>query len=257
MVPASEAGALSSPRADLSQRDPAPSSTRRPPGWWSPLRPAWIPAAALLALAQAAAAQDAATAGTATSTEDFEKLPAGPLPDALMVIEGEWGIVEDAGNKVLELRSEPVLDGAVLIGPSLKEAAGVSARIKAGKSRRAHPRMGVGLYGVSGVKLRLVPAQKKIEMVVGEEVIGEAPFEAWSEDSWWQVELKVVPAGEAWAAEARVWPAGQAAPDAAILSTPLPDGPGQGRASLLGSPYANKAVHFDDVTIRRGAERKP
>jgi len=202
----------------------------------------------LLALAAAASAQDAAPA-----TEDFEKLAAGPPPDTLMVIEGAWGLVEEAGNTVLELQSEPVVDAAILIGPSLKEAATVRAKMKAAKSRRAHPRMGLGLYGVSGVKVRLVPAQKKIELLEGEDIVADAAFDAWTENAWWQVELKVTATGDTWTAEVRVWPDGSAAPAAATLSKTLPSAPGQGRASLLGSPYANKPIHFDDVSVHAGA----
>jgi hypothetical protein len=203
-----------------------------------------IPLAAVLALAVAAPAQD-----TSKTTENFDALPAGPPPDALMVIEGGWGIVEEAGGKVLELQSEPVVDAAILVGPSLKEGAAILAKIRAAKSRRAHPRMGVGLYGVSGVKLRLVPAQKKIELLAGEDVVAEAPFDAWTENAWWQVELKVAAAGDAWTAEVRVWPDGTPAPAAATLRKTLDAAPGQGRASLIGSPYANKPVHFDEVTV--------
>lgn len=199
---------------------------------------------AVLALAVAALAQDASK-----TTENFDALPAGPPPDALMVIEGGWGIVEEAGTKMLELHAEPVVDAAILVGPSLKEGATIVAKTKAAKSRRAHPRLGVGLYGISGVKVRLVPAQKKIELLVGEDIVAEAPFDAWTEDVWWQVELKVVKTGETWTAEARVWPDGVAAPAAATLTKTLESAPGQGRASLIGSPYANKPVHFDDVTV--------
>lgn len=202
-----------------------------------------IPLAAVLALA-AAPAQDASKA-----TENFDSLPAGPPPDALMIIEGGWSILDEAGTKVLELQSEPVVDAAILIGPSLKEGAAIVAKIKAAKSRRSHPRMGVGLFGVSGVKLRLVPAQKKIELLAGEDVVAEGPFDSWTENVWWQVGLKVVKTGETWTAEARVWPDGTPAPVAATLSKKLDAMPGQGRSSLIGSPYANKPVHFDDVTV--------
>ena len=203
-----------------------------------------IPLAAVLALAVAAPAQDASR-----TTENFDRLAAGPPPDALMVIEGGWGIVEEAGTKVLELHAEPVVDAAILIGPSLREGAAIVAKIKAAKSRRAHPRMGLGLYGVSGVKVRLVPAQKKIELLAGEDIVAEVPFDAWTENVWWQVELKVVKTGETWTAEARVWPEGTPAPAAATLTKTLEADPGQGRASLIGSPYANKPVHFDEVTV--------
>ena len=206
--------------------------------------------AALVALACAASAVGQAE-GAGGVREDFEKAEVGPLPASLMIIDGGWVVAEaETGGKVLELQSEPVVDGVVLVGPSMKEAAVVSAKIKAGKSRRAHPRMGVGLYGVSGVKCRLVPARKTLELVNGEEeVVGEVAFAEWKEDVWWQFELRVSAAGDGWVAEARVWPAGGDRPAAPQLSKPLADGPGTGRASVLGTPFANKPVYFDDVVV--------
>jgi hypothetical protein len=227
-----------------------PFATRRRRAIVEPMKSCVIVLFTVL-LAPVIAAQEPASA-----VETFEKLPAGPPPDSLMVIEGSWGVVEEAGNKVLELHAEPVVDAALLIGPSLKEGASVRAKAKAAKTRRAFPRFGVGLYGVSGVKLRVVPAQKKIELVQGEEVIAEAAFDSWTEGAWWLVELKVLPAGESWRAEARVWADGADAPAAASLEKVLASAPGQGRASVLGSPYANKPVQFDDVLVTDLAKGK-
>ena len=103
-----------------------------------------------------------------------------------MVIEGGRGIGEEAGNRVLELQAEPVVEAAILVGPSIKDGGTIRAKIKAAKSRRAFPSLGVGLYGISGVKVRLVPAQKKIELIEGEDVVAEAAFETWTENTWWR-----------------------------------------------------------------------
>ena len=53
----------------------------------------------------------------------------GKLPDEFMVVEGEFKIADDGGNKVLELQADPIADGAVLFGQSLKGAGTISARI--------------------------------------------------------------------------------------------------------------------------------
>ena len=200
-----------------------------------------------IALAVIAPAQE----GPVT-TETFDALPAGPPPDSLMVVEGGWAIAGEAGARVLELQAEPVVDAAILIGPSLKEGAAIRTRVRAARSRRAYPSLGVGLYGISGVKVRLVPARKTIELLVGEDVVAQGPFAGWTEDVWWQVELRVVAGGETWTAEARVWADGGSAPAAATLAHRLEAAPGSGRASLIGAPYANKPVHFDDVTVTGG-----
>lgn len=199
-------------------------------------------AAALLALTTAMRAEEAAV-----SVESFSGLEVGPPPDKLMVVEGSWGVVEEDGDKRLELQSEPVVDAAILIGPSMKGEGAVRVKIRAAKGRRAQPRFGVGLFGVSGVKVRVSPAQKKVELVHGDEVMAESAFEAWTENVWWQLELKVSAAGESWQVEARLWPEGTPVPERPTLAKALAASPGQGRASLLGAPYANKPIHFDDV----------
>jgi hypothetical protein len=179
---------------------------------------------------------------------NFENLPAGPLPGEFMSVEGEFRVVAVEGKRVLELQAEPIVDGAVLLGPSVKAAASIAARVKADKSRRAFPRMGVGLYGVSGLKLRLVPAQLKLELLSGDEELASVPL-AWTENIWWRVELLITQSGGTWSAEGRVWAEEAKRPAQANVRAVLKDAPGQGRGSVLGTPYANKPIQFDDVVV--------
>ena len=185
----------------------------------------------------------------APSAIDFEKLAEGEVPGEFMAVEGNWAIAEDAGNKVAQLQPEPVADAALLLGASLKGAGTVSARVKAGKSRRAFPRFGVGLHGVSGTKVRVVPARKAIELVQGEnDAFATVAFDSWKEDTWWRVELTLSEKDGAWTAEARLWPDGERRPDAATVAGKMPNPAAQGKASLIGTPYAGKPILFDDVT---------
>ena len=137
-------------------------------------------------------------------TIDFNALASGPVPAEFMAVEGEFRIVGDAGKRVLEMQPEPVVEGALLLGPSLKAAASIAARVKADKSRRAFPRVGLGLHGISGLKLRLVPAQKKIELLAGEEELASAALE-WTENGWTRLELMIIETAGKWTAEGRVW----------------------------------------------------
>src|SRR5262245_45146549 len=122
---------------------------------------------------------------------DFEALATGPVPAEFLTVEGEFRIAGEPGKRVLEMAPEPVVDGALLLGPSLKGAASISARVKAEKSRRAFPRLGLGLYGVSGLKLRLVPARQKLELLAGEEEVASAAL-AWTDNAWFRIELSVL-----------------------------------------------------------------
>jgi len=179
---------------------------------------------------------------------NFDDLPVGPVPASTMVIDGEFRITAIGSNHVLEMQAEPVADGALLLGPTLPGAGRISAKVKAEKSRRAFPRLGLGLFGVSGLKVRLVPARHQVELLHGESVIATAPFE-WKENVWWSMELDVRARAGQWLATARVWEADAPRPEQPALTAKLDAAPGAGRASVLGSPYANKVIHFDEVEI--------
>ncbi len=194
-------------------------------------------------------------APAAPAVIDFEKLAVGEVPAEFMVIDGAWTIGDDGGNKVAQLQSEPVADGALLVGASIKGSGTVSAKVKAGKSRRAFPRFGVGLHGVSGTKVRVVPAQKAVELVQGEnDIFATVPFDTWKEDAWWRIELTVNEKEGSWTAEARLWPDGEKRPELPQVTGKMPNAGAQGKASLIGTPYAGKPILFDDVTA---ATRQP
>jgi hypothetical protein len=202
--------------------------------------------AALLTVAMLWA--DDRVTGKARVMIDFENFPTGPVPDELMVIDGEFRIVDDAGNKRLELLPVPVVDGAILVGNSIKGAGTIRAKIRAEKSRRAFPRFGVAMHGVSGTRLHVVPAQKIIELLHGEAKIGRADFD-WGGSGWLNVELTLKAVGATWTADARVWPETAARPEKPSLTATLPAAPGQGKGSVIGTPYANKPIDFDDIEI--------
>ncbi|MCB1091389.1 MAG: hypothetical protein KDL87_07655, partial [Verrucomicrobiae bacterium] len=114
----------------------------------------------------------------------FEDQKAGPTPSDYFVVDGEWSIADLDVGKVLKLAEEPLVDGQVQLGESLKEAGGtIVAKVKTEKKRRSFPRFGVGLHGMSGFRLRLVPVQNKIELVRNEEVVASADL-TWQSGQW-------------------------------------------------------------------------
>ena len=183
--------------------------------------------------------------------QDFQKLEVGALPDELMVIEGAFEIVADGENKVLQLGVEPMTEGGVLVGKSLKNGGTVKAKIKASSKRRSFPRIAVGLGGTSGYRFRVVPAEKIVEFVKEDTRIAKADF-AWKTDAWYWVELNIAPAKEAgkWAIEGRLWEDGQARPEAATLTFSSDVAPPNGKASVWGAPFSEKPIQFDDVEIK-------
>ncbi len=205
--------------------------------------------AAVTALAQEPAAP-------AAQKFDFQALQPGDLPDEFMSTEQEakFSITADGDNKLIELAGQPIVDGGVLLGKNFKGACTVTARIKATGKRRTQPRFGVGLHGISGPRLLVVPAEKCIKIMRNtekEEPVASAPY-TWTSGTWTRLELSIQPAagGKAAVLEARVWEDGKPRPDAPTLTWQSPDPPAQGKASVWGTPYAELPIQFDDIEVK-------
>ena len=214
--------------------------------------------AALPVVAQDAAAPAPAAAAPAVQKFDFQDLQPGPLPDTYMATEQEskFSVVADGEkNKVLELAGMPITDGGMLVGKSIKGACTVTAKIKATGKRRVQPRFGIGLHGISGPRLYVVPGEKSVKIAKNtdkEEDMATAPY-AWTSGTWTWLELSIKPdaAGKGSTVEARVWEDGKPRPDAATLTWANPDAPAQGKASVWATPYSEQAVQFDDIEVKQ------
>ena len=214
--------------------------------------------AATLAAASLAIAQDAAApAVPAVQKFDFEALPPGHVPDDYMSTEQEskFSIVADGEkNKVLELAGMPITDGGMLLGKSVKGACTVSAKIKATGKRRVQPRFGIGLHGISGPRLYVVPGEKSVKIAKNtdkEEAMATVAY-AWTSGTWTRLELTLKPAADnkSSTVEARVWEDGKPRPEVPTLTWNNPEAPGQGKASVWATPYSEQAVQFDDVEVK-------
>ena len=182
-------------------------------------------------------------------SNDFQKAEAGALPEGIMEIDGVFKVEKEGDDqKYLVMSKEPLSENAVLLGPSLKSGASLYAKIRSYKKRRSYPRFGIGLHGISGYRLRVVPSKAVVELVKNEESVKSMPYK-WQSDQWTFLKLDIVPKGESWSVEGRVWNEGEKQPIAATVSLVHKGPPGQGKASLWGTAYSGRAVHFDDVRI--------
>jgi len=210
-----------------------------------------------LAVAALASAQDAAApAAPAPQKFDFQALMPGPVPDEYMSTdqEAKFAIVADGANKVLELQPQPIVDGGMLVGKSVKGPCMITAKIKATGKRRTHPRFGAGLHGISGPRLRVVPAAKSVEIIKStdkDEAMATAPY-TWTSGTWTWLELSIKPAAEGTgsAVEGRVWEDGKPRPEKPTLTWAAPTAPAQGKASVWGAPYSEQAIWFDDIEVK-------
>src|SRR6266571_4054518 len=116
---------------------------------------------------------------------DFEKAALDKVPDDFLVLDGQFAVKEEGGNKFLELPGAPLDTFGVLFGPTEKEGTAVSARIfGTGKGRR-YPTFAVGLngQGTSAYRLQVSPAKKALELFKGDEVKATVPYE-WKSGTW-------------------------------------------------------------------------
>lgn len=175
--------------------------------------------------------------------EDFNALTA--VPDNIMILNGEFSIKEDAGNKVFEVEAEPLDTYTALFGPTAKENIMVRGRANAESKGRRYPVYGFGLGGVTGIVLRLSGAKKKLVMVKNEEPLGDVEF-PFPSGKWVWFHLQVRKTGDTWIAEGKAWVEGTEEPKEWLLSVPLDKAPVNGRASCWAVPYSGSPVKFDD-----------
>lgn len=206
-------------------------------------------------LVPAAADDSPAPAPPTPAVIAFDDLSSGEIPESFLSTdqEAKFSIAGDNDGKFLELAGQPIVDGGLLLGKSIKGSATVTARIKATGKRRTQPRFGVGLHGVSGPRLRVVPATRQIEIVMStdkEEAIATAPYQ-WTSGSWTWLEFSIRPHKDGGSTiEGRVWAAGQDRPEQPSITATTKEPPAQGKASLWGTPYSELPIAFDDVTIK-------
>ena len=187
----------------------------------------------------------------------FERAELDKVPDDFLVLNGQFGVREEAGNKFLELPGAPLDSFGVLFGPTEKEGVAVSARIYSTNKGRRYPTFAVGLngQGVSAYRLQVSPAKRALELYRGEEVKGSVPFD-WQSGTWTKLCLQVrkVKEGE-WKVEGKVWMDGGGEPAAWRVSFDEKEQPVAGKASIWGSPYATTPIRFDDLVVKSANEK--
>ena len=188
--------------------------------------------------------------GAVLYENSFEKAEPKKVPDDIMVMEGGWAVVEESGNKFLELPGAPLETFGVLFGPTEPNGLSVSARIFGSGKGRRFPTFAVGLNGVGGYKLQLSPAKKLIELYRGEELLKSTPFQ-WEPGAWTVLRLQTreVKDGE-FAVSGKAWKHGAAEPKDWTLSHTDTTEPPPGRPSVWGAPYSGTPIRFDDLAVK-------
>ena len=180
---------------------------------------------------------------------NFEKAETGSIPVDFLVLDGQFAVREEGGNKFLELPGAPLDTYGVLFGPTLKENSSVTARFFSTAKGRRFPTFAVGLNGVGGYKLRVSPGKKQLEIYRADEVKTAVPYE-WQAGKWTYLKLAMVKSGEKeWKVEGKSWLEGEKEPEKTSISFTDMETPPSGRALVSGSPYAGTPIKFDDLNV--------
>jgi hypothetical protein len=191
----------------------------------------------------------AAADPTPVYSQDFSKSDVGSLPDEFLVLDGQFAVREDGGNRFLELPGAPLESYGFLFGPSQQSGFLVAARIQTTKQGRKFSTFGVGLSGASGYRLQVTPAKKAVELFKADSVIATAPFD-WKSGEWTELRLSVrkIKDGE-YKVEGKAWIGGTEEPKESLVTISQTELPPAGKSGAWGMPFAGNPIRFDDLRV--------
>ena len=185
---------------------------------------------------------------------NFEKSELGEVPNDFLVLDGDFAVKQEGGNKYLELPGAPLDSFGFMFGPSARHGNEISARMFGTKKGRRFPVFGVALNGVNGYRLQVAPAKRAIELLKGSTVVAKVPFR-WSGVEWLRLALRVEQTGAAeWTVSGRVWADGKKAPAKPTITHKEAKEPRNGKPSIWGSPYSGTPIRYDDIVVKKIAK---
>jgi len=181
--------------------------------------------------------------------QDFSKAEPGSQPEELLILDGQFAVREEAGNRFLELPGAPLESFGFLFGPSNQSGMEVSARIFGSRQGRKFPTFAVGLNGASGYRLQVSPAKKALEILKGDTSVASIPFD-WKSGEWTELRLRIAPASAGkYRIEGRAWPAGSTVPAQSMISFEESTLQPAGKSGAWGMPFAGTPIRFDDLKV--------
>jgi len=181
--------------------------------------------------------------------QDFTKAEVGSQPEDLLLLDGQFAVREDAGNRFFELPGAPLESFGFLFGPSNQSGVEVSARIFSTKQGRKFPTFAVGLNGASGYRLQVSPAKKSLEILKGDSSAASIPFD-WKSGEWTEMRLRIVKnASGTFRVEGRAWATGSAEPTQPLVTLDESTLQPAGKSGAWGMPFAGTPIRFDDLKV--------
>ncbi len=179
--------------------------------------------------------------------EDFSRAEA--LPDTLLILNGEFALRSEGGNRFLELPGTPLDQYGIMFGPTRQAGDRVSARFWGTRAGRQQPAFGVGLNGVGGYRLMISAAKRRLELLKGDVVVAGADW-IWTTGRWAHLSLQVrAMAADKWRVEGKAWMEGEREPEGWNVVWNEDAMPAPGRASVWAHPYSGTPIRLDDLRV--------
>ena len=184
---------------------------------------------------------------------DFELRGTGDLPEDFMVLNGAFSVGEEDGMKFMEVPGTPLDSYAVMFGPAGSADMALTARIQATSRGRRHPAFALGMNGLGGYRLKLVPAKRSLELFRGPEDGGDTVAThsfTWESGGWVRLRLQVLKVGDGeWRVDGKAWMDGCTEPADWMVSFSEKEKPLPGRPFVEASPYAGTPIRFDNLRV--------
>lgn len=192
---------------------------------------------------------NAAEPAAPTFSQDFSQVAVGKIPEGFLVLDGQFEVKEEAGNRYLELPGAPLDSYGVMFGAGGKEDWGAQARFFGTSQGRRYPVFGVSLNGVAGYRIQVSPAKRAIELMKGDDVKATFAF-VWESGTWTNVRIQVRKVSEGqWKVEGRAWKDGTLEPSEWMAVWAESEVPIAGRAAVWGKPFSGTLIRFDDLKV--------
>lgn len=181
---------------------------------------------------------------------DFEKAELDSMPEEFLVLDGEFQVKEEGGNKFIELPGAPLETFGFLFGPATKENVSASGRFFGTAKGRRFPTFAIGVCGAGGYKIRVAPAKNALELLKGDEVKQAVPLK-WQSGKWTQLEITAKKGESDLIVTGKFWQEGADAPAEPTISWTDSKPDKNGRALVQASPYSGTPLRFDDLKVEQ------
>ncbi len=180
---------------------------------------------------------------------DLEQEDVGFEPLDFLILEGDFKVKQEEGNRVLELPGSPIGRFGLLLGPTQQDGLEIRARVRSEGKKRLAPSFGVGLNGVGGYKLLCSPNRAEIELKRNGVVVAARPLN-WKSGAWTEFRLRIVKVKDGeWKVQGRLWESGSKEPKQWQVAFTEKEEPPNGRPAIWGTPFSDKAIQYDDLKV--------